>query len=182
MSRRSQVYTLDESTRAELERRIVSAGYGGYLDHAEWLAGLGHNLSPKALQRYGQQLRQTVEADRVRTVEATAEAVARIRQTIEMSRTIADAGGGDPVAVAERSAETVLSRLYKIIGRDETDAATLKTVSTSISNIIRTVAVFRDERTLREAAERAVQAGRRTGVCPETLDAIRAAIEGPAAA
>ena len=57
MPRRSSVYTLDESVRAELDRRIVAAGFGRYAEHAAWLAGQGYAIGESAIQRYGKRLR-----------------------------------------------------------------------------------------------------------------------------
>ena len=179
MPPRSTVYTLDEVTRADLDRRIVAAGFGGYADHAAWLSGQGHAVSAHVLQRYGKRLRRTVDADSARATEATAAAVARIRQTTELAHACANAGGGDPVAIAEKSAEAVMLRLFELTGREDVDAKTLQTITRAVNETLRSIAAIREEQSLRAASNRAGKEMKKRGLTPETAKAIRDAIETP---
>lgn len=146
MARRSTIYSLDEATRAELDRRIVGAGFGGYAEHAAWIAGQGHALSVSAIQRYGKRLRRRVERDQARTLEATAAVAARVRHAGEVARAIYDAAGDDPLALPERTAELLMARFYEIATEENIDARTLQTVARSLSDSLKAVAAIRGER------------------------------------
>ncbi len=184
MPRRSTVYTLDEATRATLDRRIVAAGFGRYADHAAWLAGQGYALSEAALQRYGKRLRRSAESDTARVGEATAGAVARIRHSTEMARAINEAAGDDPLAMWAQLAEMCIVRLHELATRDDIDAKTRQTITRSLNDSLRAMAAIRLEReevrkeALREARKRAGAEMKRRGLSPDATAAIRAAIEG----
>ncbi len=184
MPPRSTVYTLDESVRAALDRRIVAAGFGRYADHAAWLSGQGYAISEAAIQRYGKRLRRSAERDTARASEAAAGAIARIRHSTEMARAINEAAGDDPLAMSARAAELCMVRLYEIAASEDIDAKTLQAISRSLNDSLRAVTAIRSEReevrkeALREARQRAGAEMKRRGLSPDATAAIRAAIEG----
>ena len=67
MPLRSTVYRLDAAIRAELDGRIAAAGYGGYADHAAWLAEKGYAVSQAAIQRYSKRLKVLMDKEFMRT-------------------------------------------------------------------------------------------------------------------
>ena len=184
MPPRSTVYTLDESVRAALDRRIVAAGFGRYADHAAWLAEQGYAISEAAIQRYGKRLRRSAQRDTARASEAAAGAIARIRHSTELARAINEAAGDDPLAMSARAAELCMVRLYEIAAREDIDARTLQAISRSLNDSLRAVSAIRSEReevrkeALRVARARAGAEMQRRGLSPEVTAAIRAAIEG----
>ena len=184
MPPRSTVYTLDEAVRAELDRRIVAAGFGRYADHAAWLAGQGYAIGEAAIQRYGKRLRRSAERDTARASEAAASAIARVRQSAAMARAIHEAAGDDSLEMPARAAELCMVRLYEIAAKEDIDAKTLQAVVRSLNDSLRAVAAIRSERdevrqqALREARKRAGSEMQRRGLSPEATAAIRAAIEG----
>ena len=184
MPPRSTVYTVDDSVRAELDRRIIAAGFGRYADHAAWLAGQGYTISEAAIQRYGKRLRRSAELDTVRASEGAAAVIARIRHSTEMARAINEAAGDDPLAMPARAAELCMVRLYEIAAKEDIDAKTLQAISRSLNDSLRAVSSIRSEReevrkqALREAGKRAAAEMRRRGLSPEGAAAIRAAIQG----
>ena len=184
MARRSTVYTLDEATRAELDRRIVAAGFGRYAEHAAWLAGQGHTISEAALQRYGKRLRRRAERDDARASEAAAGAIARVRQGAAMARAMNGAAGDDPLAMSARAVELCTVRLYELAAREDIDVRTLQAITRSLNESLRAMTVIRSEReevrkdALREARTEAGAEMMKPGLSAETAAAIRAAIEG----
>ena len=184
MPPRSTVYTLDEAVRAELDRRIVAAGFGRYADHAAWLAGQGYAISEAAIQRYGKRLRRSARHDTARASEAAAAAIARVRQSAELARAIHEAAGDDPLAMPAQAAELCMVRLYEIAAKEDIDAKTLQAISRSLNDSLRAVAAIRLERdevrkeALCDARKRAGAEMMRRGLSPEAAAAIRAAIEG----
>ena len=187
MPPRSTVYTLDESVRAELDRRIIAAGFGRYADHAAWLAGQGCAVSEAAIQRYGKRLRRSAELDTARASEAATAAtaaIARVRQSAELARAISEAAGDDPLAMPARAAELCMVRLYEIAAKEDIDAKTLQAISRSLNDSLRAVTAIRSEReevrqhALREARKRAGAEMERRGLSPEAAAAIREAIQG----
>ena len=185
MPPRSTVYTLDEAVRAELDRRIIAAGFGRYAEHAAWLAGQGYAVSQAAIQRYGKRLRRSADLDAARASEAAAGAIARVRQSAELARAINEATGDDPLAMPARAAELCMVRLYEIAAKEDIDAKTLQAISRSLNDSLRAVTAIRSERdevrkeALREARKRAGTEMERRGLSAEASAAIREAIEGP---
>lgn len=51
-----KVDQLDQETRAELDRRIIANGFGGYVALSEWLAENGYEIGKSALGVHGQGL------------------------------------------------------------------------------------------------------------------------------
>ncbi|MCE2493522.1 MAG: DUF3486 family protein [Alphaproteobacteria bacterium] len=185
MPPRSTVYTLPESVRDALDRRIIAAGFGRYADHAGWLAGQGHVIGPAALQRYGRRLRDSVERDRAGAREAAATMTARIHRSNEMARAIDEATGDDPLALPERAVDMCLVRICEAASEEDIDARTLQAAGRLLNDCLRAAEFIRSER--EEERKRALRAsmggadagGRRRGLSPEVAAVIRQVIEGP---
>ena len=63
----SKIAQLDEDTRRELEAKIVSNGFGGYVALAEWLADKGYSIGKSAVGAYGQKLERRLSAIKTST-------------------------------------------------------------------------------------------------------------------
>jgi len=61
MPPRSKVYTLPPEVLAELDRRLIDSGFGGYRDLEAWLAEQGYQIRKSALQKYGSALEEDFE-------------------------------------------------------------------------------------------------------------------------
>jgi hypothetical protein len=53
---------LPPQLRAELDRRIIDRGFGGYQHLAEWLQAQGYQISDDSIQRYGAKLQRKLKA------------------------------------------------------------------------------------------------------------------------
>ena len=129
MGRRSTVYSLPGATREELNRRIVAAGFGGYDDHAAWLAEEGHAISASAVKRYGKRLRRTAEADAARS------------------------GDKDPLAVAERTAGLAIDRLHDIVSAEGGGPNTLRDALAALDHAVRVISTARAQRATPRSAD-----------------------------
>ena len=184
MPRRSTVYTLDESVRAELDRRIVAAGFGSYADHSAWLAGQGYAISKAALQRYGKRLRRSAERHTAQASEDAAAVIGRIRHGTEMAQAINEAAGDDPLTLAERAVGLCIIRLLEVLAREDNAARNVQATTRSLNDSLRTLAAIRSEHeevaqeTLRDVKLQARLDILRRGLHPAVAGAIRAVKEG----
>ena len=58
----SKIDMLDDATRAELDRRIIANGFGGYVALSEWLAEQGYEIGKSAVGLRGQNLKRKLAA------------------------------------------------------------------------------------------------------------------------
>lgn len=58
---------MDDAVRAELDRRIVAQGFGGYVALSEWLAEQGYEIGKSAVGMRGQNLKRKLAAIRAST-------------------------------------------------------------------------------------------------------------------
>jgi len=178
MPARSAVYALDDATRAALNQRIVSAGFGGYAAHAAWLAELGHpTITVRVLQRYGSRLRREREENAARLRETTAAAVARIQASSAMAKEMQRLHADDPLAVPKQAAIMTMARAYELAAQEGIDAKTLQGLARTVNESLRTIAAVRSER---EAEDRLAAAGaavfsraRRSGLSEEVAAALQ---------
>lgn len=68
----SKVALLPEEIRAELERRLLQNGFSGYVQLSDWLASQGFEIKKSALNEFGQDFKQRVNALKVATQQARA--------------------------------------------------------------------------------------------------------------
>ena len=182
MGRRSTVYALPPEVRDQLNARLVSQGFGGYSELAEWLSAQGYELSRSAVHRYGAELEAEYEA-----------AMGDVRRASELARAYADADPDDAAALTgavNRMAQEQLLRA--LLGLRKAEAAGehapgdmakhLSTVSRALADlgrldIQRTKHAIQVRRELAaEAADRAEAAAKKGGVSADGIAALRAAI------
>jgi hypothetical protein len=129
MPPRSKVFTLPPEVLAELDRRLIDSGFGGYRDLAGWLAEQGYQIQKSALQRYGSGL----EADFERTM-ADVQRTQRLAQAYaEANPDEANAMTGATVRIAQES----LLRITLALRQAEEDPAAL---ARSMPNVTRALA------------------------------------------
>ena len=90
MPSRRKIFELPAELREELERRLVSSGFGGYCGLSDWLAEQGFRISKSALHKYGQELEEEFEsamAD-VRYAKALANDPEQSRQHLSIVQTV----------------------------------------------------------------------------------------------
>ncbi|MGN7832650.1 DUF3486 family protein [Pseudoxanthomonas sp. 22568] len=75
MPPRSKIEQLPESIRAELDKRLIETGFGGYVGLADWLTEHGFSIGKSAVGKYGQELERRLAA-----VKASTEAARLISQ------------------------------------------------------------------------------------------------------
>lgn len=90
----SKTDLLPEEVRADLDRRIVANGFGGYVALSDWLATQGYEISKSAIGMRGQNLkrrcaavRASTEAARLITAEAPDDADERSNAIIALVQT-----------------------------------------------------------------------------------------------
>lgn len=72
MPARPLVTFLPDDVREELNQRLISSGFSGYVELSEWLEGKGFLISKSSIHRYGQEFQNRLEALKVTTEQAKA--------------------------------------------------------------------------------------------------------------
>lgn len=72
MPKRSKVISLPEKVRAELDKKLIKKGFGGYTELASWLAEQGFEISRSSLHRYGREFEDKLAAIKIATEQARA--------------------------------------------------------------------------------------------------------------
>lgn len=72
MPRRSSILDLPDDLRAELDRRLVAAGFSGYEKLEEWLKGEGHPRGKTTIWRYGSAFEDRIKSLKLATDQARA--------------------------------------------------------------------------------------------------------------
>lgn len=88
MGERSKVLDLPESTRAELDDRLIKGGFRGYADLEAWLRTNGHEVSRSAIHRYGSKLDQRISELTRSTAQAKALVAAAPDDSADMSEAL----------------------------------------------------------------------------------------------
>jgi hypothetical protein len=182
MPPRSTIFQLSEEHRAELDRKLIETGFGNYTELTDWLRANGYQISRSALHRYGSEL----EADFERTM-------AEVQRTQRLAVAFADANPderGAMVGATARIASESLLRITMALRESEEDPAQLAKLMPSISRALGelgrvTISQEKWAQELRtqaqaearaEAADAAESAAKQSGVTPEGIAALRAAI------
>lgn len=63
----SKIDMLDETTRHELDSRIIANGFGGYVGLTDWLYERGYTIGKSAVGVYGQKLQRRLSAIKTST-------------------------------------------------------------------------------------------------------------------
>lgn len=103
MPKRSKVYELPSELRDELNERLVSSGFQGYEQMAQWLSERGFKVSRSSVQRYGQDLQQEFD-----------EAMGDVRKTTELARAMAADNEDEDGALIDATARIVQDQLLRI--------------------------------------------------------------------
>lgn len=69
---RSLISQLPDAIRAELDHKLLAAGFGDYRALAEWLGEQGYEISKSAVHRYGQAFEERLGALKIATEQARA--------------------------------------------------------------------------------------------------------------
>ena len=163
---RRAVLTLPQEVREQLDRRLVERGFAGYTELAAWLAENGHAISRSAVYRYGSQLERRIEALRLATQSAEA---------------LVAAAPDDTGAVADASLRLAQERIFDVLlAAEGGDLKELSAAAKALAETARASLAVRAERrkVLAEAAGIADKAAKKAGMSPDTVAAIRTAIEG----
>lgn len=72
MPARGKIRGLPADVQRELEARLISQGFAGYRELADWLAGQGYEISHAAVHRHGQALERRIAQIDASTRAATA--------------------------------------------------------------------------------------------------------------
>ena len=174
MGRRSSVLRLPHPVRKRLDEILLEKGFQDYSELTDWLASEGCPVSRSAVHRYGQGLRERLAPE-----------IDRIRVSNEEARVLMDTLGEDdnPSTKSEAALALARDRIWTAMRRMEPDASLdeIRKGAQTITDVARAgVSVSREKRAvLAEAGKRAVREGRKQGLSPEGLAAIRVAIEGP---
>lgn len=180
MPSRSKIFTLPPELRADLDRRLVDSGFGGYCDLADWLTEQGYQISKSALHQYGSKL----EADFERTM-------GEVQRTQRMAQAYADANPDERNALTGatvRIAQESLLRITMALRQAEEDPAALAKLMPNVTRALADLGrlditrekwgreLAQAERTA--AADRAEEVAVGKGVSPDGITALRAAIMG----
>lgn len=182
MPPRSSIYQLSEEHRAELDKRLVESGFANYTELTDWLRSNGYQISRSALHRYGSEL----EADFERTM-------AEVQRTQRLAVAFADANPderGAMVGATARIASESLLRITMALRESEEDPAQLAKLMPSISRALgelgrltisqeqwaKELQAETAKQAQQEAATRAEAVAQQSGVTPEGIAALRAAI------
>lgn len=178
MPPRSKVFELPSELRAELDRRLIDSGFGGYRDLAGWLADQGYQIGKSALHSYGSALEEDFE----RTM-------ADVQRTQRMAQAYAEANPderGAMTGATVRIAQESLLRITLALRQAETDPADLAKLMPHISRALGELGRLdiSREKWAQEQAAKAAEAmaekveGEGGSVTPERLRAIAKEIYG----
>jgi hypothetical protein len=76
MPARSKILTLPPKVKEDLDRRLITGGFGDYSALAAWLADQGFEISRSSVHRYGQEFEERLAAIKIATEQAQAIAAA----------------------------------------------------------------------------------------------------------
>jgi len=128
MPARSKVYELTSELRAELDRRLIVSGFGGYDGLADWLAEQGYQIGRSSLHRYGHDL----QADFERTM-------ADVQRTQQLAQAYTEANPderGALVGATAKIAQESLLRITLALREGEQDPAKLAKLMPSVTRAL----------------------------------------------
>jgi hypothetical protein len=179
MAVRDKISRLPSSTRSEIERLLIEAGFAGYEGLEQTiLEEHGVRIGKSSLQRYGQKLERRLDAIRASTEAAKLIAEAAPDEADHRSAAVISLVQSELfdvlLAVQEASdAEMELSDRVGILSSAAKNIAHLTNASLRQKSHEAEVRERTRRETLREAAEAMAQSARQAGVSPETIMVIR---------
>ena len=76
MPQRSKIFGLPETTKKELDKKLICGGFSDYVALSTWLAEQGYEVSKSSLHRYGSEFEERLAAIKIATEQAQAIACA----------------------------------------------------------------------------------------------------------
>jgi hypothetical protein len=170
MPQRPKILTLPEDIKAELDRRLISGGFGDYVALSAWLAEQGFEISKSAIHKYGQEFEARLWA---------------IKTATEQARAICEATGDDQGALGDSLTQLVQEKAFQVL-MDMQDLDPEKVDFTKLGRMVAelnraSIAQKKWITEVREKAKKAVEnvekkiAGQ---IDPETLRKVREEIYG----
>lgn len=173
----SKIDLLDEATRRELEEKIISNGFGGYVALAEWLAEKGYSIGKSTIGQYGQDLERRIAAVKASTEAAKAMEAATRDETDTRSNSIFgmfQTGIFDALlAIQEAEGEVNLQKRLALLTKAGKDFAAI-----SRGNIVRQKWAHEISAKLDAAREEVRKLATGAGVSAETMAAIDRRLQG----
>jgi len=100
MPPRSAIERLPEELKAELDRRLVASGFGGYVALSEWLAAQGYQIGKSSIHKYGTAFEKKLGALRIAS---------------EQAKAIAEAVGDDQNAMGEALVNLAQEKAFGVL-------------------------------------------------------------------
>lgn len=173
----SKIDLMDDGDRAELDRRIVANGFGGYVELSDWLAEQGYEIGKSAIGERGKRLKRKL---------------GQIRASTEAARMIASAAPDDADERSNAIISLVQTEIFESLlqleaATDEEDPAKrveiLGKAAKNIATLTR-ASVSRNKwavemrKKVDAASAEIKKIGTNAGVSEDTLKAIDARLQG----
>jgi Glu-tRNA(Gln) amidotransferase subunit E-like FAD-binding protein len=171
MGVRSKILALPEATRSELDQRLISGGFQGYVELEAWLQAQGFEVGKSSIHRYGSAMEQRL---------------AELQRSTQEARALVAAAPDDTDAMARATMQMLQQRLFGLL-RDmdeiDPDSVDIAKIAKAMAPLVR--ASIAQQQHMREVADRAKAAAdsvdklaRSGGLSQESADEIRRAILG----
>lgn len=171
MGERSKILTLPEATRAELDRRLISGGFQGYVELEAWLREQGVEVGKSSIHRYGSQMERRL---------------AELQRSTQEARALVAAAPDDSDAMARATMQMLQQRLFGLL-RDmdeiDPDSVDIAKIAKAMAPLVR--ASIAQQQFMREVGERARAAAEQVdklsksgGLSADSAAEIRRAILG----
>lgn len=171
---------MEDSVRAELDRRIVANGFGNYVALSAWLTEQGYEIGKSAVGMRGQNLKRKLAAIRASTEAAKMIAAAAPDEADERSNAIISLVQTEMfealVQMQEAADEEDQGARIEILGKAAKHIATLTRASVARNKWAAEVKLKVDA-----AAQSVADTCKRAGISDDTADALRRQILGIAA-
>ncbi|WP_420585799.1 phage protein Gp27 family protein [Ruegeria sp.] len=157
---------LPKEVRAQLDTLLIEKGFSDYKGLADWLAGLGHDVSAMSVHRHGAKLERAIRRTQVAT---------------EQARALVAASPDDEGVVAEAMLRMAQERLHTfMMALEEGSPKEIAPAARAMAHLVRASTALRAERrrALLAAGTRVEQAAIKAGISPETSARLRAEVEG----
>lgn len=173
----SKIDLMEEHDRAELDRRIIANGFGGYVELAEWLNAQGYEIGKSAVGERGLRLkrklsaiRASTEAAKMITQSAPDDADDRSNAIISLIQTEIFES---LLSLQEAAEEEDPAARVEILGKAAKNIATLTRAS-----VARNKWAIEVRKKLDDAAADVKKIASNAGVSEETMAAIDARLQG----
>lgn len=173
----SKIELVDETTRQELNARIIANGFGGYVALSEWLTEHGYSIGKSAVGEYGQKLQRRLAAVKTSTEAARLISQAAPDDADERSNAIISLVQSDIfeslLALQDAEEETNPAKRIEILGKAAKNIATLTRAS-----VTRNKWAVDMRKKVDAASAEIKKIATNAGVSEETMAAIDARLQG----